>query len=142
MGAPSTLPERVVADRLVATVTGLILGGSANGNTFAGPEQPPSSLIPHSAVFCVCYSGEATPYLGTGTDARSFAVQVLIRGNVEDYEGAATRAYLCWQTLQRFLPVVTGYIDCLCMQGGPVYIGKDDTEHPRFVVNVNLRYKG
>jgi hypothetical protein len=143
MSAPSTLPEAVVVAVLVAASLGITTPPTANANAFSGPEQPPGAYIPEAAVFVVCYGG-AYPMtlLGNTQDIRAFDVQVLVRGNVDNLDTTRTLAWNIWTALQRKLAPSTGYIDILCKQSGPIYMGQDDTEHVRFSVNASLRFQG
>jgi hypothetical protein len=133
---PATLPA--------AAVVALLSGGNgltAGTNLFACAELPPDATVPHKAVFAAEYGGLAPmPLIGVGRDIRSMSVQVMVRGEPDDTDGARTLAWAVWNSLQRTAP--NGYIDCLCNQSGPVYLGKDDTEHPKFSVNLSLRYEG
>lgn len=143
MSVPATLPEAVVVGVLVAASLGLTTPTTANANTFSGPEQPPSTYIPNAAVFVTCYGGAYPITLLNNTqDIRAFDVQVLVRGNVDALDTTRTLAWGIWTALQRKLAPSTGYIDILCKQSAPIYMGQDDTEHVRFSVNVSLRFQG
>tara|TARA_R110000868_G_scaffold249005_7_gene505548 strand:+ start:765 stop:1202 length:438 start_codon:yes stop_codon:yes gene_type:complete len=145
MGSPSALPEVVVATVLAAAGLGLIYAPTANMNLFSGPEQPPGDVVPHACVFCIPYNDGTVPmpyFAGQAQDLRWLSVQVLVRGNVDGYDAANTLAYGCWQALSRKVTPSTGYLDILNKQGAPMFLGNDDTDHPRFVFNVQLRYEG
>jgi hypothetical protein len=133
---PATLPA--------AAVVALLSGGNgltAGTNLFSCAELPPDATVPHKAVFAVEYGGPApAPLLGVSKDVRSIYVQVLVRGEPDDVDVTRTLAFAVWVSLQRAAP--NGYIDCLCNQSAPTYLGKDDTEHPRFSINLQLRYEG
>lgn len=139
MGAPATLPEQVVATLLAAALS-LTVGSTI----FSGPEQiGVDTGIPAAAVFCATYGGTPPiPFLGTATDVRSIAVQATIRGETGDHDGARARAWTAWQALQRITAPAAGYIDVMCQQSAPVYIGLNEVGQPRFTVNVYLRYEG
>ena len=143
MSVPSALPETVVVSVLVAAGLSLVTPPAASPNAFSGPEQPPGAYIPEAAVFVVCYGG-AYPItlLGNTQDIRAFDVQVLVRGNVDSVDTTRTLAWNIWTALQRKLAPSTWYIDILCKQSGPIYMGQDDTEHVRFSVNASLRFQG
>lgn len=142
MSAPGVLPADVIVGML-ANVSGMQVPPASDANLFSGPEQPPGPYIPHAAVFCVGYGGSyPITLLGVSQDIRGFDVQVLVRGEPDNYANAQSLAYTLWQSLQRVTAPSAGYIDVLCKQSGPIYLGQDDTEHPRFTINVQLRYQG
>jgi len=139
MGAPATLPEQVVA-ALLATALSMTVGV----DLFSGPEQIGNDTgIPPASVFCATYGGAPPiPFIGTSTDVRTIAVQATIRGATGDYEAARARAWTAWQALQRVTAPASGYIDILCQQSAPLYIGQNEVGQPRFTINVYLRYEG
>lgn len=136
MSNPATLPA--------AAVVALLSGGNgltAGTNLFACAELPPDATVPHKAVFAAEYGGTSPmPLLGVGKDVRAFYVQVLVRGEPDTEDVTRTLAFAVWNSLQKTAP--NGYIDCMCNQSGPVYLGKDDTEHPKFSINLQLRFEG
>ena len=136
MSNPATLPA--------AAVVALLSGGNgltAGTNLFACAELPPDAIVPHKCVFAAEYDGPSpTPLIGVARDIRSMSVQVLVRGEPDKIDDTRTLAWAVWTALQRSTP--TGYIDCLCNQANPTYLGKDDTEHFRFSINLTLRYEG
>ncbi len=144
MGSPASLPEVVVATVLDSVAT-LIYAPATGMNLFSGPEQPPGDVVPHAAVFCIPYNDGTAPmpyFAGQDQDLRWLSVQVLVRGDVDAYDAANTLAYACWQALTRKKTPATGYLDILNKQGAPMFLGNDDTDHPRFSFNVQLRYEG
>lgn len=137
MSNPATLPARAIANLLAAASLSLTYGT----NLYDTAELPPVSGVPHAAVFCCEYGGAPpVPYLGTHTDRRDFDVQVLLRGDPDDIDTVRTLAWGAWAALQR--AASTGYIDVLCKQSGPIYLGKDDTNHAKFSINLTVRYSG
>lgn len=143
MSAPATLPEAVVVAVLVAASLGLTTPPTAGANCFSGPEVPPGDYVPSAAVFVACYGGAyPVTLLGVSQDIRAFDVQILVRGNVDALDTTRALAWSVWQALQRKVAPSTGYIDILCKQSAPIYMGQDDTEHVRFSVNVSLRFQG
>ena len=143
MSVPSTLPEAVVVGVLVAASIGLTTPPTANANAFSGPEQPPGTYVPNAAVFVNLYGGAyPVTLLGVSQDIRAFDVQVLVRGNVDNVDTTRALAWSIWTELQRKLAPSTGYIDILCKQSAPIYLGQDDTEHVRFSINTSLRFQG
>ena len=136
MSNPSTLPA--------AAVVALLSGGNgltAGTNLFACAELPPDSIVPHKCVFAAEYGGAPPqPYLGTNNDLRWIDVQVLVRGDPDKIDDTRALAWAIFPVLQRASS--SGYIDVRCKQSAPVYLGKDDTEHPKFSINLTLRFKG
>ena len=128
------VPEKVVADKL-ATALSLVVGTTI----FKGQPKPPSSTIPHKAIFCMPRAGRApVPYLGgsSAKDQKYPRVQVFVRGDVDEEEGALTLARSCLEALHK--AALPGYVGCVAQQSEPTPAGFDDTNHPLFSVNVEL----
>jgi hypothetical protein len=142
---PSTFPEVVVADMLVAA--GVTFDGTAlakGTNLFHFAEAPPKpSTIPHKSVFCIATGGPPPrAYMGNSSDFREFTVQVSIRGEPGKGVAARTCARACWAALQRGTTAATGYIAVYVREPDPVPLSKDGQDHPRFVLNARLWFKG
>lgn len=107
-------------------------------NLFDGPVRPPSSGIPHEAVFCLTTGGpkpESQVNANTGPDLKRGSVQVRIRSNAGKFTDGETLANTVWTAIQR--ATITGYMSVTCAQSEPVYLGQDDTEHHEWSVNVD-----
>jgi len=138
MSNPATSPEAAVAARLNGQYS-LVTGT----NLFSGPERPVSPGIPSAAVFCATYGGPPpVPLLGNSADVRAFSVQVMVRGEPNDRDGALTLARQIWARLHRYQGPGGGYVDFFCRQADPVDLGTYNDDRPRFSVNLDLRYSG
>ena len=138
MSFPATPPAEVVANLLAAGGLSLVLGT----NLFIGPERPPGTGIPHLATFVQVYGGVVQPLMGVSSDYQVSRVQVLHRGDVDTYKTAQDFARSMMPVLHRQDPSATGYFDCVVLQSEPIFLSRDDTEHPRFVINVQTRFLG
>lgn len=138
MSFPATPPAEVVANLLVAGGLSLTLGT----NLFLGPERPPNAGIPHVATFVQVYGGVVQPLMGVSSDYQVSRIQVLHRGAVDAYKAAQDFARSMMPVLHRVDPSESGYFDCTVLQPEPLFLGRDDTEHPRFIINVQTRFLG
>ena len=138
MPNPATSPEETVSD-ILAAGTPLVAGT----DLFFSPERPPLvGIMPHEATFCQATGGPApSTYINEDEDFRILTVQVLTRGNVGEYVATIAIARASWTALQR-ATVSAGYFKCVVRESEVVALGKDDTEHPRFVNNIELWFKG
>jgi hypothetical protein len=135
---PATAPDQIVAEQLVSA-----LGGSwaIDTNIFLGPARAPEpDVVPDEAIFVLANGGPVppAPYFG-GESAPSFrqpAVQVRVRGPVDDFESARVLARNVWAALNK--ATLTGYLACMPQQGEPVYIGIDATNHHELAINLLL----
>lgn len=130
MAAPPDEAVRTVIDSALATLT-------FGTNLFQGPVRDPSVTVPHQSVFCLSTGGPA-PLLhsqgGAGPDIKRASVQVRVRSNVGDFAAGQALARSVWSALQR--AVFAGYMNIVCRESEPVYLGQDDTEHHEWSVNV------
>lgn len=142
--------DEAVAQALDA-VSGLTRGDGATqgANLFIGPERPPTSIVPHAAVFCRAYGGPApVPTMGS-TNPSWFRsrVQVLIRSEPDSVTGAFTTAQTRARAIMDALtlPALSGafatYLRCQVLDSHPTYLGQDSTDHHRFTVNAELWYE-
>lgn len=140
MARPATDPEVAVADLIVAATVSIGGSSAAKGtNLFHGPEQPASSLIPDTAIFCLVTGGQAPePYIGIGEDLGRVAVTVRIRD--KDFARGRATAQSAMDACQRGQPA--GWVTVLCLQSEPGYIGKDDAEHHLWTFTAICTYKG
>jgi hypothetical protein len=126
-------PDEAVASVIDTALASLTLGT----NLFQGPVRPPSSSVPHKAVFCLATGGPA-PLMHTqgnnGPDVKRASVQVRIRGDVNSFAAGQTLARSVWTALQR--ATFAGYMSIACRESEPVYLGVDNTEHHEWSVNV------
>lgn len=130
-------PDLDIASRLQAAGVGTV-----GTNIFRGQVRPPSSTIPHAALFVAPTGGAAPqPFLDAGaTDYRTPTVQILIRGDVGTYITTHGKAVSALDAVHK--QTVSGYFQVLARTPEPLYLGLDDTEHPLFSVNVELFYTG
>jgi hypothetical protein len=143
MGYPSSAPEVEVSQILANAVatTGCVLGT----NLFRGPMLMPSATVPRACTFVfppVVPGPRPAPYLGIGQDDREFIVQVLHRGSSDGYEVGAGISRAIWTALHRASPLSSGYYAIYVREPDPLYIGLDNLEQPRWVMNIRLWYKG
>jgi Bacteriophage minor capsid protein len=115
---------------------------AASGRTFCGLLREPSNTIPHLAVG-VLGTGGLMPHGfmdNRGYDYRTVRLQVRVRSEVQDYQTGRDLAETLWQTLQRanLSTITSSYVMCHADQSAPVYIGRDDTEHHTWVVNLSI----
>ena len=138
MGFPATDPEAVIVARIDAQ-TSLTTGT----DLFSGPERPPdpASGMPHAAVFVRRVGDESSPDMGVSSDDRYYRLQVLVRGDPDGRAAAMTTGNDVASALNRWLPGSGGYVECRVVNG-PIDLGVDDTEHPRFSLNLRLFFSG
>jgi hypothetical protein len=141
MAEPATYPESVCGAILDADAGASLTLGT---DLFEGPQRPPSSLIPHAVTFVIATGGPVNaPYMNDSQDHRVNTIQVLTRGSVGDYDGALAQARASRAALHRAdLASYPGYFGIVVREPDPVFLGFDDTEHPRFTFNVQLSYSG
>jgi len=129
------------ADAVVTRLNGTTWASSTlatNTNLFRGQVRPVSPGIPDECVFVLATGGPTNaPYLGTGKDYRDKAVQVRVRGAIDDFDGAETLALAVHARLHRHVP--TGWVDFLVNEPQPIWIGFDDDRHPEFSLNIRAR---
>jgi hypothetical protein len=113
------------------------LGVSTIGNPptlYAGhfPVTGPDRLL------CVRHTGgDKDEYLGGG-GLLAPDLQVVVRGNREEYSATRELAVAAWAALhQTRLP---GIVDVRCEGAGPVYQGPDANGRPRFSFTCTARY--
>nr|WP_236673827.1 minor capsid protein [Comamonas sp. JC664] len=88
---------------------------------------------------CIRHAGgESGLYLGTGRGVMAPDLQVIVRGPKGSYTATRELASRCWAALHQAR--VPGYIDVLCEGAGPVFMGPDSGDLPRFVFNLTARY--
>jgi hypothetical protein len=132
-------PDQDLADLIAANVAGLVVGE----NVFAGPPREPGPGIPSAAVFC-SPSGTGTigAVLGRGNvDVRRPAVQVFVRGDVGEMSEAEDLAREIRDAIHKQTEV-EGYLAFAVREPDPVFVESDDSEHPLFVMNVEVTYAG
>jgi len=140
MANPVPRADLEVANQLNAQIVSLALGT----NLFHSPVKPPGTGVPIACVFCVMPFGGLgpLPYLGKNEDFLEQHVQVFVRGARDDFSGSNALAREIWSALHRATPIAAGYITILVRESQPTYIGLDNTESPRWVLNTRLLYSG
>ena len=129
----------MAADADVATRLQAAGVGTVGTDIFRGGMRPPSSLIPHRAIFVTPSGGTGpSPLLETASGEDYFRprVQIFIRGNVGAYILTQTLAESCITALHK--STISGFFQVLATNPEPLYLGLDDTEHPMFSVNIEL----
>jgi hypothetical protein len=124
-------------DLAVATILQTAGVGTLGSTIFRGPVRPVGAGVPHKAAFCLATGGpapESQCAANVGPDILRATVQVRVRGNVGDYGGGVGFARQIWTALQR--ATYSGYMGIVCRESEPVYLGRDDTEHDEWSVNV------
>lgn len=131
-----TLPN---AASLVATRLQAASMGTLGTDIFIGAEQPSISTgVPAAAIFCVATGGPAQDdFCGDAPHGiNTQRVQVVVRGAAEDPETVFTKARNVWDALH--LCTITNVLRCATQQSGPVDMGKNDQEQPRWSINLEL----
>ncbi len=125
-------------------VTSASLSGISASNCFVGPMRKAGGAIPGKAVFVKEYSVVApSPYMDNSRKTyRTFDVQVLVRGDVNQYSATRQTADNIWHRMDRASSGIstasTTYVRTTCSQSAPVYLGQDDQERDLFSVNLRL----
>lgn len=108
----------------------------------AKEKQDGTTIIPHKAVFCLA-TGGPTPRSfiqgNEGPDLRQPTAQIVVRGDVDEFEATQELAEEIWKVVQRFND--PAYMSITMRESGPQVRPIDDTEHPRFLMNVNSMLK-
>lgn len=111
----------------------------ANGITtpiYLGEVQD-NSNISSNAIWCRGYSGRAPDRVfGTNTEVRYHKVQILVRGNPEDYSLSESICDAIYALLQSSRP--TGYQDCKAMQSEFTELGEDENTRLYWTCNFEL----
>lgn len=130
-------PDATAVDVLAAAGIGLTEGS----NLFAGPVRPPieggRGSVPSECVFCLATGGpEPFRFIASTNNAMILhsVVQVTIRSDRNNFESGQTLARNVWDSLET--DDWSGYIEAKARESEPLYIGIDDIEHHRWVVNV------
>ena len=133
----------VLRDAIASNVPGL--SATAPGrNVFRGQVRPAKEkadgtvIIPHLAVFILLTGGPtATHFIqgGEGPDMRRPTAQILVRVDVDDFEAGQDLSEDIWKVVQRFEE--PDYISITVRESGPSVRPLDDTEHPRWSMNVD-----
>jgi hypothetical protein len=125
--------------------SGASIAGVSTGNCFVGPVRKAGGYVPGKSVFVKEYGGmEPSPYMdATRKTYRSFDVQVMVRGDVNQYVGTRALADSVWHKMDRASAATvstasTTYVRIVCAQSAPIYVGQDDQERDLFSVNVRL----
>ena len=130
----------------LATALSTLLGDFALGtNIFAGPERPKSASIPSRALFVVPIGGAAKQRTFRGGGVRSPSMQIRVRGEAGDFDGAETDARTVWTAVDDMVTdsgELVEYISALASNSEPIFVGKDDQERFVFTVNVEMKYVG
>jgi hypothetical protein len=124
-------------------VTSASISGVTSGNCFVGPVRKAGGGVPGKAVFVKEYSIAApSPYMDNSRKTyRTFDVQVMVRGDVNQYSATRQIADNIWHRMDRVSGVSTAsttYVRSTCSQSAPVYLGQDDQERDLFSVNLRL----
>lgn len=121
------------------------ISGVSSANCFVGPVRKAGGYVPGRAVFVKEYGGmEPSPYMdATRKTYRSFDVQIMVRGDVNQYANTRSLADSVWHKLDRASTATlstasTSYVRVICAQSAPIYVGQDDQERDMFSVNIRL----
>jgi hypothetical protein len=106
---------------------------------FRGRMRSAGDGIPHDSVFVRTSGGPPPlPYGGqTAEETRFTALQVIVRGDPEDYDGALTTARSVRDQMHD-IPPSASYIACRMQQSEPLPIGEDETGATMFSLNFEL----
>ena len=125
-------------------VTSASISGVSAANCFVGPIRKAGGAIPGKAVFVREYSAvEPSPYMDNSRKTyRTFDVQVVVRGDVNQYSSTRQTADNIWHKMDRagagISTASTTYVRVTCSQSAPIYLGQDDQERDLFSVNLRL----
>lgn len=121
------------------------ISGVTTANCFVGPIRKSGGFIPGKAVFIKEYSLSApSPYMdATRKTYRSFDLQIIVRGDINQYSATRQMADDVWHKMDRastasLSTASTSYVRITCAQSAPIYLGQDDQERDLFSVNVRL----
>jgi len=128
-------PDSDIATRLQTAGVGTV-----GTDVFRGGMRPPSTVIPHAAIFVRPTGGIGPqPFLDAGSsDFLRSVVQIMVRGDVGSYVTTYNKAQSCLDAVQKC--TISGYFQILARNPQPLYLGLDDTEHPLFSINVECYY--
>lgn len=130
-------PDLAVATALAGAGLGLTLGTNVFWGTIR--ESDPASGVPSKAVFCTLLLSPAPVNYCDGSrtpQGREPQVQVVVRGNANDYSTAQTLARSVKDALHDLPP--TGYDACRVTQAEPVPIGETNRGEHLFSLSVHL----
>lgn len=126
-------------DTIIARI-GTLAAWTENTNLFKGFIRPLSSIVPQTAVF-VNYSGGPEPVNfaqgGASPQEYEHAVQVLIRGEPEQYGSTRALADAIWVHLHDYSPG-GGYFSVRATTSAPVFVDQDEVGSYIFVINMRL----
>lgn len=137
-------PDENIAQYLNDQGAGVYSPESPGGNIFIGPMRPPKTennviIVPdRSAWVKVNEGGQPDRVFGQAYRYHKTPVQVMVRGDPNDYENTRDWAQELWDTLEGSRP--TGYDVVLAMQGGPVHVGFDSGERSLWSLNFLANY--
>jgi Bacteriophage minor capsid protein len=128
----------IPADDLAAKLAALG-HGTVGSSIFIGDELPVSSAVPETAVFVRVTGGPpSNDTFRRLHGVRWPTVQVLVRAPAHDYQAGQTKANSIFTTAHG--AAISGYSECKAMSSGPIYIGKDSQDRPKFSINFMLGY--
>lgn len=132
-------PEIDIATHIANQLGALTLGT----NCFHSPVRPANEaeLIPAKAVFSYV-TGGTTPYDYCGEDRaeRRSRVQVIVRGDRDDYAGTLSLARSIRDVVHRSDTTLTDYVQVRVMEEDPIPIGVDDQGLPMYSINAELLF--
>jgi len=135
-----------VSDSTAQHIAALVVGLTYGQNCRPGPVQKPSEnqsipgAIPEECVFCVDVGGPKNiPYIdgGAGTSESLPGVFILVRSEVNDYDGGKTLSDEIFSAIDMNPP--TGFFESRAQTSQPVYLSKDETNHHQFTLDVILK---
>jgi hypothetical protein len=124
---------------LDAELAWVIATTGATMNASAGPVRHD---LPRPSIFAESYSG--TRFDHTDGALRDISVQVTVLGVRDGYAAARARASEAWEVLDRRGRWVGGsgavYYDAICEGAGPIPLGLEDDDSPRFSFTVTVSF--
>lgn len=129
-------PDVVVRD-LIGAAGGALAYYVQASTLFRGPPRQPSGQVPHRSAWVTWY--DSPPKMDTfdGGGIRSYSVQVMLRGNVDDLATIQADAVAMRDALHHADVSAAGFMRC-AVASGPAWVGLDDTEHPLISLNLLL----
>lgn len=112
-------------------------------NCFNAPVRPSNEaeLVPAKAVFAYV-SGSVAPYnyCGESRAQRQSRVQIVVRGDRDDYAGTLSDARAIRDTVHGSDVTLTDYVQISTLDGEPIPLGIDDQGLPMFSINVGFLF--
>jgi len=115
----------------------IVVYNREGANFFTHPIIEPNDFIPEKSAFIFAPTGGSRPAISfDNTEIRYPVFQIIVRGNVNQYLEGEEFSNDIYNALEK--AEISNFIDVRCQQSGPVWIGYDEGNRPRWVINVEL----